>query len=222
MADFNELMEYVAESTFDDAEAYLEGTNREISKIGKTTLKDCKKLMKEAKNSYKKGDASATNKKLDEITKKLDEALSDIDDIDDTVGSVIIGYYYQGFCSALKGLLLGLCTFGIGTAISSIKDTIDIISGGLEQWDKENKNFTPKLLNMRRQKVRALLNSYKKVVSNFKKEVVKSIKETEKAEDTATEESADMSDEIKLEIYESCYYGEISEDERDILLDLMD
>jgi cell division protein FtsL len=42
------------------------------------------------------------------------------------------------------------------------------------------------------------------------------------AAEEAKKAMKESADDVRLEIYESCYYGEISEDERDLLLDLMD
>jgi methyl-accepting chemotaxis protein len=208
MNHFEMLAEQVSEQCYEEAEAYLEGANTEVSRIGKSALRENKALLKEAKRAYRLGETKKAKSLLDKIMKNLDDALDEIDKIDETTGSALIGNIVHSFIMFIKLFLIQLLTFGIGTGIYAIKKMIENVVGTLDQF-KRVKDVSPAIANAKRQSLRGMIISLKQVVSKVKKEM------------GSDGEDVEESTGLQLDIYESCKNGNISEREKEILLDLV-
>ena len=222
MANFELLQESVIDHLYCEGEAYVtEGTNSDISKKYKEVVKKYKDCMADIKKDFKAKEYESAVKKCDDLMKYIDDMESIIDSKYDDVGSVVWGYIIQGFATSVKAMILGIPTFGIGSAVVYIKDTIDIISGMIAEY-KKKEDFSLEMFNQRRAKIIGCVKSLKKAVDHLKMDIESAAKE-EKAKEEKKEEPVkeSTSDSLKLEIFESCYNGDISEDERDVLLNLL-
>lgn len=217
MANFELLQESVIDHLYCEAETYVtEGTNSDISKKYKEVVKKYKDCMADIKKDFKAKEYESAVKKCDDLKKYIDDMESIIDSKYDDVGSVVWGYILQGFVTSIKAMILGIPTFGIGSAVVYIKDTIDIINGMIAEYKKKD-DFSLEMFNQRRTKIIGCIKSLKKAVDHLKTDIEAVAKE-EKKEEPVKESTSDS---LKLEIFESCYNGDISEEERDVLLNLL-
>ncbi len=225
MANYELLQESVSDYLFDQADACFvqEGASVDISRIFGQSKKDWKASCKNIREYWKAKEYDKAIDECDKLTNHLKSLESDINDIKDDVWSIIGGYFYQGFCSNVKALLLGIPTFGIGTVVSAIADTIHIVVGVAKQW-KEDGTLTPEMINVRRDFIKGYFETMHKVVSDYKRQIkdaAKAAKEEEKKEEKPVKESATV-EEVKLHIFESCHAGDISQEERDTLLAILE
>lgn len=222
MANFELLQESVIDHLYCEGEAYVtEATNIDISKKYKEVLKKYKECMADIKKDFKAKEYDSAAKKCDDLIKYIDEMESIIDSKYDDVGSVVWGHIIQGFLTSLKAMLFGIPTFGIGSAVVYIKDGIDIVNGMITEYKKAG-DFSLEMFNQRRTKIIGCVKHLKKAVDHLKTDIETAAKEEktkeEKKEDPVKESTSDS---LKLEIFESCYNGDISEEERDVLLNLL-
>ena len=226
MANYELLQESVSDFLFDEADGYFvqEGATVDISKIFANAKKDWKVSCKNIREYWKAKDYDKAIDECDKLTKNLDSLESDINEIKDDVWSVIGGYFYQGFCSNVKALLLAIPTFGIGAIVSGIADTIHIVVGVSKQW-KEDGTLTLEMINARRDFIKGYFETMRKQVSDYKRQIkdaAKAAKEKdEKKEEKPVKESATV-EEVKLHIFESCHAGDISQEERNALLAILE
>lgn len=222
MANFELLQESVIDHLYCESEAYVtEGTNSDISKTYKEIVKKYKECMGDIKKDFKNKEYDSAIKKCDDLKKYIGDMKDIIDSKYDDAGSVAFGLIIQGFSTSIKAMLLGIPTFGIGKAIVIVKDTIDIVNGIISEY-KKNDSLSLEMFNIRRTKLVGCIKSLEKAVDHLKTDIETVAKE-EKAKEEKKEEPVkeSTSDSLKLEIFESCYNGDISEEERDVLLNLL-
>lgn len=220
---YNELMESVTEFYENESNTFMEGVNAEISKKAKTVLKDMTTSVKEAKTLYREEKYDEAISKLDDVLKNMNDVKAEIEAIDITWGSAVIGFFYQSICSSFKASLLGMISFGIGSVVSGVKDVIDILRGIADAMENEE-DLTPKVLNVRRAKIVGMIKNFEDCVKKLQKEIKnvqsEKMKEEEKKEEEKKEEKPSV-ESVKLSIFESCHAGEITEEERDTLLSIL-
>ena len=217
MANFELLQESVIDHLYCEGETYVtEGTNSDISKKYKELVKSYKDCMSDIRKDYKNKEYDSAIKKCDDLKKYIGDMKDLIDSKYDDAGSVAFGLIIQGFSTAIKAMLLGIPTFGIGKAIVIVKDAVDIVTGVIDEY-KKNDSLTLEMFNIRRAKLVGCIKSLDKAVDRLKDDIEYAAKE-EKKEEPVKESTSDS---LKLEIFESCYNGDISEEERDVLLNLL-
>lgn len=127
-----EEMDAEMESFLADDDILTEGQNREAKKINKEYMKDAKTLAKEAKSLCKAGKYSEAKSKYTQAAGLMRKASKEIDKLDPSWGSAIIGNYVVGLKSVAKGILLAIPTLGLGFLYQEVKYIID----GLEMTVK--------------------------------------------------------------------------------------
>ena len=215
MANFDELLESVVdynEARFD--ELFTEGANLEIRDKYKALRKEYKALNKKIKEAKKSGETDKIEKTIDEYLELMKKTRKEIDNTPETVGSVIAGFFIaevMDFCEIFLATVVSLPLAGIGGTIDSIKILIQEIAGIVRQYKKVNKGeFSIEMLNIRRAKLNSVMDS----MESYLKKVKKGLNDTDDVKESV--------EDIKLNIYESCHAGEITEEERDILLDIVE
>jgi len=216
MANFDELYESVCD--YNDSmtdELFTEGANMEIRKKFSYLRKEYKKLTKQIKRYKRKKNTKEIEKAIDDYLILMKKTRREIDNIPDTVGSIIIGYIINDILSGFEVFLATIVTLplgGIGGVIDGIKILIQEISGIMHQYKQGNGNaFSIEMLNLRRAKLNAIMDS----METYIKKVKQGLKDFD---DNDVNESVN---DIKLNIYESCNDGYITEDEMNMLLDIM-
>ena len=209
------LQESVTNHLYGSADVYMsEGATLDINAKFKKMRAEYKSCMSELKKAINAKDADKATKLISDARKIIDDYESAIDGIEDSIGSVIGGAFFQGICQDLKAMALGIPTGGIGAAVSYIKDYVDRIIGFAKMLKDEDLKPSLEMFNARRQKVKGLINQYKKTIDLYEKKMLAELKEQK--EDEVKESAA-----LKLEIFESCHSGEITEEERDTLLEMI-
>ena len=193
MANYELLQESVSDFLFDEADGYFvqEGATVDISKIFANAKKDWKVSCKNIREYWKAKDYDKAIDECDKLTKNLDSLESDINEIKDDVWSVIGGYFYQGFCSNVKALLLAIPTFGIGAIVSGIADTIHIVVGVSKQW-KEDGTLTLEMINARRDFIKGYFETMRKQVSDYKRQIKDAAKAAKEKADLTSSDNRDL------------------------------
>ena len=136
-----------------------EGATNDMNAIFKEFKTEVPKIIRDAKKDYKAKKYSDAINKLERAKSLTEKANTKLKALDvDSIGAIICGNLYQAFVTGLKGLLVGLCTFGLGSAIVGIADTIKIVSGIIEEF-KDNENLTPAMLNTRYSTINSSIKS---------------------------------------------------------------
>ncbi len=225
MASFEVLQESVSDYLFEKAEAefVVEGATKEINQEYKKYLAETKGLVKKIKSDIKAKKWDDARKACDDYEASIENAIKNIDEIPETIGSAIAGNFLQGLISYVKALLLAIPTFGVGAVAVSIKDYIDECVGLVKEVKDicdGKKEINIGALNARRTKIIGILTFAKGQASKFKKEIDR-LEKDENPE--VKKESVEEMDpvEMKLQIFESCAAGEITEEERNELLEMI-
>lgn len=205
MANYEELLEIVLESVKDD---YT------------TLFKYCKELKlytKDLKRAIRDKDSNACISDISDIENIISNLEKFYDTLDpkDYPGEKTEKLIKSGITVvvALKGiLLLEMLANDLYLHKDEYDDRIDKIDKGLTILSLPTSITT--LGDMKKQ-IKFIINHTNKTLDKLKKKC------TEKGF-LKTENIKESVDDLKLEIYESCYHGEISEEERDELLSLMD
>ena len=111
----------------EDDEIAMEGQNLDAKDIKKSYHKEIKTLAKDAKSLYKTGNYSAAKAKYTEAANLCDKMVAEIDKLEPSVGSAVIGYFAYGFIYTAKSILYALPTLGLGAYVVAIKEVIDEI-----------------------------------------------------------------------------------------------
>lgn len=225
MANYELLQESVSDYIFDQTVGLLvqEGEDLKISKIFTEAKKEWKKSTKEIKKAWSNKEYDKAAEECDKLIKYLNDMETEVNDIKDDAWTIIGGVLSQGLLTVFKAFLISIPTFGIGTFIPVVKDVLDIVIGVTKQW-KEEGEFTPEMINTRRDKIKGLFSEMTQMVKNYKKNIeaeAKKAKEEEKKEEKPVKESATV-EEVKLHIFESCHAGDISQEERNALLAILE
>lgn len=226
MASFEVLQESVSDYLFEKAESEFvvaEGATTEINREYKKYLQETKGLVKQIKSNIKDKKWDDARKACDEYEKAIKDAIDNIDEIPETVGSAIAGTFVQELATYAKAVLLAIPTLGIGSLVVTVKDRVEEIVGVVKEikdMSKGDKEISIGVLNERRDKVVGILTFAKQQAAAFKKEIDRLEKE-ENGE--VKKESVEETDpiEMKLQIFESCAAGEITEEERNELLEMI-
>ena len=226
MASFEVLQESVSDYLFEKAEAEfvaVEGATKEFNREYKKYLQETNGLVKEIKSNMKSKKWDDARKACVEYEKAIKDAIDSIDEIPETVGSAIAGTFLQELATYAKVVLLAIPTLGIGSLVVTVKDRVEEIVGVVKEIKamiNGDKEVNISVLNERRDKIVGVLTFAKQQASAFKKEIDRLEKE-ENGE--VKKESVEETDpiEMKLQIFESCAAGEITEEERNELLEMI-
>ncbi len=220
MSSYKVLRESVSNYLFDTVEIFIQESGN---------LSDMNKLFKDAKNTFNEysnkinkainaKDYKTASTECDNVKKLLKDIETQINSIDDTVLSAVGNSFYQSLLVLLKAILLGLPTFGVGTVTTVLEESLNGIIGLSRQW-KEEKTFKPEMINGRRNKIKGIfsqmygsIDKYKRIIAN------KVVEESRKNKlQTMVAESKSI-DDLKLVVFESWYSGDITDTERDKII----
>ena len=223
MSNYNTLQKSISNYLFEQVELYVQESGN---------LSDMNKLFKDAKNTFneysnkinnalKNKDYKTASTECENVKKLLKDIESHINELDDSILSAIGNSFYQSLLVLLKAILLGLPTFGVGTISTILEESLNGIIGLAKQW-KEEKTFKPEMINGRRNKIKGVfyqmygsIDKYKKIISsrvedeNKKNKLQPVVKETIKNND------------LKLAVNESCANGNITIEERNFIISLL-
>lgn len=221
---YDELSEKVyayTESCTDNTidEYFVEGKNLTDRAEFKAIYRRAHDTIRAAKKMIADGDAKGANQEIDKLIAEVEKFKEAMMSYDDSFGEALCGNFLMSWCSSLKQILVGLCTLGVGGVVVYFKDSIDIILGMIEHV-KSNGNITWATFNSHRMKLIAVCNQ---LVSKLKKAKADVSKEAEGAKTAKelTKESVDTVD-LQLDIFEAFESGNITEEDRDNLLAMLE
>lgn len=209
MANYEELLNLVCESVEDDNDTF------------KKIKKDIILAKKELKNAIK-------NKNPEEIKSKIDKLQDNIDSLKNFVDGLNPEDYGNEQDRQLKSILQGICQVMSLSSVFVLTQSDDpftklfsaevgmigvLWSFAIEKEIKTLPEFQDKV-NSEIEKTQKCLDKIKAKCT--KKNLL--VEEDNKNNEKEVKESVDS---IKLEIFESCHAGEISEEERDELLAML-
>lgn len=226
---YEELLDAVLEAVCfgTDAEENLieEGANTQLRGI-KRQAKDLKKVdIKQMKVMYKSGNYAVAKKAGEEILAVIEDYEKQFKDVDQSFGNVVLGNLMGNALRLIKNLALGLITLGIGPTIDASKR---LCSRSVQMLKSSgDKDVDYKIFNAYANDILTMLDDMKhqvkKVMSKCDEELKAAGDTTQKSADAKpTNESVDENLDGKLAIYESAYAGEITDEERDGLLELLE
>ena len=205
----------ISEEDRDELLEMLEGTNIDQAKKGSKIFKDAKNAIRDAKKLANSGDISSAKTKLDTAISAMKKFRDEIKNYDDSLGEIICGQFLRTAILYLKSIAGILFTFGIGTVIATGDEIIKTLDGMIQMYQDDGFSF--KMFNTNKAR---LISISTKLIKQAEK--VKADLDTND-DSEATKESVDMDiTDIQLAIYESCDEGEISEEDRDELLEMLE
>lgn len=211
---YNLLLENTEEEEEDDT--VTEGANTDIHNIKKSIKADIKSNTKLYKKSIKEHNYPIAKKAITENIKIYEKAISDVKSVKSTENSVVIGQL--GY--ALKvGIVSTITCFIpiVGPFFSVVISLKELNRTSAEEWNrlKKEKEITPDIYN--KYKTSTIANMKKLIEKN--KELLKEIDKKAKEEKAkAIKEGANPLSTAKLAIYESCANGDITIEQREILI----
>ena len=236
MANFDAIMESISDYHFNEADVLLEsaeemyvteGATIQMNKTFKKFKKTYKALIKSAKNNIKLADYKAARKDIKRCEEILDDFEEEFDKIEVSFGSALCGSLFQAVISGLKACLLSIPTLGIGSFLTSLKDLYDEAIG--VETTIKNEEIDMKVFNGRRNKIKGLIQGFKSKLRELSNHLPKDgsdekVSGVDETIQSSVKESVDEidTDDLKLSIYESCVNGEITEEERDGLLSVLE
>lgn len=208
----------ISEEQRDELLAITEGTNIDQRKAGKKAATECKKAIADAKALQKQGDTKGAIDKLDVAISKMKEFKDEIIHYDDTVGDIIFGRILANWCRDIKAIAVGLVTFSVGSWVVEVKEIVNRIQGMIDIYNEED--FSLKMLNANKTRLVGIATSLIKKMENLKS----SIKEdASKISPSEIKESVDDNIvDTQLSIFTACEAGDISEEDRDELLEMLE
>ena len=211
---YNLLLENTEEEEEDDT--VTEGANADIHNIKKSIKADIKSNTKLYKKSIKEHNYPIAKKAITENIKIYEKAISDVKSVKSTENSVVIGQL--GY--ALKvGIVSTITCFIpiVGPFFSVVISLKELNRTSAEEWNrlKKEKEITPDIYN--KYKTSTIANMKKLIEKN--KELLKEIDKKAKEEKAkAIKEGTNPLSTAKLAIYESCANGDITIEQREILI----
>ena len=208
----------------DDFEEFTEGTNRDIARIFKEYRKQIKMSTKLYKKSCKKGDFAAARKAIDNIEDCINKAEHEISILDDdqTFFTTFKGIILNWFLTVFRSLYILIPVVGQFIIIyKNLKDLINEIIQIIN--DTKSDKLSLGSFNFYKTKIKSYFKEAKSVVKKlradlkFKEEKYNSKKKISEKEEKAVKESEEYILNKKA-IYEACYNGEITIEEREELL----
>lgn len=162
----------VYESAFME-DVFFEGVNIDYRRAKKILNKQCKPFVKKMKKAVSDGEYGAAKSYLKRAKKEFDDAKKAFDAADnsldaDSLKTAVIGYFYDGLIQSLKIIGLTILTIpvaGLGGTIMGIYSNIEIIVQTIKQIaeDIKKEKFSPKTLNMVRNRTKSAFDSTEKV-----------------------------------------------------------
>lgn len=216
-----ECLEY--DLTFDDSDIMTEGYNMDLNKKYKSDIKGIKLALKEVKKSVKNGgDYKDAITNLDNINKTLDNMISDVKNYKGDKNAAIIGIFLHTYISAMKIFVAGILTIplgGIGAIVTSVKKVLEDsteINARFAEKIKNGEEVTADDYNMYKNHIITKYKDFKDKVNKLKAEVQK---KSDILSNEVKEKVNDFFENEKLRLYEACGAGEITEDQREALLE---
>ena len=162
----------VYESAFME-DVFFEGVNIDYRRAKKILNKQCKPFVKKMKKAVSDGEYGAAKSYLKRAKKEFDDAKKAFDAADnsldaDSLKTAVIGYFYDGLIQSLKIIGITILTIpvaGLGGTIMGIYSNIEIIVQTIKQAaeDIKKEKFSPKTLNMVRNRTKSAFDSTEKV-----------------------------------------------------------
>jgi len=132
------VVEETSETSAEE-EVATEGNNLDAKAAKKHYGKEAKALAKEAKRLYKAGDFAGAKQKYEEAAALADALVKEVESLDPSVGSAILGYFAQCAKMFALGLLVCIPTLGIGNIVLGIKEMIAEITAIIAAINKIGK-----------------------------------------------------------------------------------
>lgn len=195
-----------------------EGANLDIMKKKKETKKKFKESMKEITKNIKDGDNTAASKNIDTLITMLESAIDDLSNVEYSNFSSVISWFVGPVFGNLGRWLLtvGLAvpTFGVSAAVSEIKIIIETIDGMSDIIRKKKEKDKYESLSVKD------FNFFRTTVTGVYKKYIKQLRilksKLENGENKTVKES------VLEEIYEAEISGEITPEERSVLIEYLD
>ena len=210
------------ESTLDSDEYVIEGVNRDREAKLKEIVKRSTEKIKNAKKMIKEKDYDGAEAELD-IVDEVISGLKDYIDSEDNISSdAVKGIFYYSWIKLVKTLFYSLLTLapivGVPIAlITAISEDITFIIGICEEIkDAQKSGFDSRSINLCRVRAKGILKKMQDTVTKIRKNI-----QVMKNNDAGKNEVKESATDVKLAIYESAVAGEISEEERDLLLSMI-
>lgn len=211
------------------AELHTESTHTEIADKFKSLSVQIKELNSDYAKAFKAKDYKEAKKILDKIDDKIDEYSKAISNVDSSVFADICSVICQGVVSSLKatavgigaGILVGQFNADAGSAAakgsyiaSQVTDAIKIVVGIMKAVKDKGGNISASELNVYKGKILGTIEAMKKI-NDKKKDIV------EEAMAKKVKESTNDIISAKLDVYEAFNNGKISEEEKEVFIEIL-
>lgn len=228
MNKYGELLEMIVESRCGNAseDFMMEGVNWDIHKLSKQFKEDKRSKIADIKKYMTEGEYDKARKEIKKQRDIIKRYKKLIEGVESGLGATVIGFICHSVFTYLKTLIAGVLTIPVG-GIGAIAVQLNDIAKTSFQTTKmaENKEeFSWDVFNTYKGKVLYLIGKTSKLLDTMEKtcdKLEKGDDDTNKTDSTATTESVTTPTDLQIAVYESALNGEISADERDLILGLI-
>ena len=221
-----DCLEFAMNFDDDELEVITEGFNNDLKKQYKEDIKEIKRLMKSVKKDIKNGNNyEGAIHALDSMNEKIDKMIADIKAIKGDKAATVVGSLYRGYIGMVKMFVAGILTFpigGIGSIVAAAEHSITDAFGmysNITDKIKSGQELSIDDFNSYKNFIISGYKGYKDKIAKIRKEVEAKMEfyKTSK-EAVAKEKVNDLFEQERLKLYEACSAGEITEDQREMLL----
>ena len=218
-------IEFTMDFDPDNTNYVVEGFNLDMGNEHMAAIKEIRSALRDVKKDIKKKDYDSAKKSLDTMKDKVDSQIDYLKKYEGGVTESIFGSIFLSFTTIVTTFVATIVTLpigGIGAIIPQLESLYNTVYGTYKKfYDKYKKKeeITADDFNAYKNYILGKYESLKGIIRGLdnKIDALKKNEKEKKAEETK-ESVADKFNEEKLKLYEACSAGEITEDQRELLL----